>query len=464
MAAQNRAAANAACELLLTRAFDAPRDLVYEAWTDPARLACWWGPKGFTNPVCEVDARPGGAIRIDMRGPDGAVYPMTGTFVETARPERLVFISRALEDAGGNAGLEVHNTVTFAEKGGRTTLTLVAVVQKVTPAAEGAVAGMDAGWSQSLERLAGEVADGSREIRATRLIDAPRDLVFRMWTDPKHVGRWWGPRGFTTTIAQMDVRPGGVWQFVMHGPDGRDYPNRIVYVDVVAPERIVYDHVSGPLFRMTATFAEEDGKTRLNVRRTFKSADLRNRVVQEFRAEEGLGQTLDRLLAESAAAVAGEFVLERVFDAPRDLLWKAWTESDRLAQWWGPKGFTMVHCSVDLRPGGLFHYQMRSPDGHEMWGKFVFREVTPPQRLVFLVSFSDAQAGTLRHPLSAEWPLEVLNTVTFTERGGKTVLTVRGIPHNATEAERNLFANSHKSLDAGFSGTMQQLAEYLARA
>src|SRR6478735_6105977 len=89
----------------------------------------------------------------------------------------------------------------------------------------------------------------SREIVASRVFDAPRDLVFKMWTDREHAGNWWGPKGFRTTIHEMDVRPGGVWRFVMHGPDGRDYQNKIVYVEVVRPERLVYDHVSGPVFR-----------------------------------------------------------------------------------------------------------------------------------------------------------------------------------------------------------------------
>src|SRR5258708_172951 len=105
-----------------------------------------------------------------------------------------------------------------------------------------------------------------------------------------------------------------------------------------------------------------------------------------------------------------EFVLTRVFDAPRHLVFKAWTESDRLAKWWGPAGFTMLISKLEFRPGGVFHYCMRSPDGHEMWGKFVYREITPPERLVFVNSFADEAGNPVRHPLSATWPLEVLST------------------------------------------------------
>src|SRR6266480_4137689 len=137
------------------------------------------------------------------------------------------------------------------------------------------------------ERSNAAATDEARQITATRLFDAPRELVFDMWTDPRHIARWWGPNGFTNTIEKMDVRPGGVWKFVMHGPDGRDYDNKIVYVEVVRPERLVYDHVSGPLFRATVTFTARGEKTEVNVRMVFESAGLRDSVAAQFGAVEG---------------------------------------------------------------------------------------------------------------------------------------------------------------------------------
>src|SRR5579871_5511985 len=145
-------------ELVLTRTFDAPRSVVFKAWTDPKHLTAWWGPKGFTNPVCEVDVRPGGAIRIVMRAPADAPasvrgdHPMSGVFHEVVVPERLVFTS-AVDDANGERVLEVLNTVTFEERAGKTTLTLHASVVKATEKATGMLAGMEMGWSQSLDRL-----------------------------------------------------------------------------------------------------------------------------------------------------------------------------------------------------------------------------------------------------------------------------------------------------------------------
>lgn len=141
-------------DLVITRIFDAPRELVFQAWTDPKQVAQWWGPKDFTNPVCELDARPGGAILIHMRGPDGVVYPMKGKFQEIVPPERLVMLASAIEDEEGNSLLEVVTTVTFVEHEGTTILTVSPVVTKAAPEAAGALAGMEEGWNQSLVRLA----------------------------------------------------------------------------------------------------------------------------------------------------------------------------------------------------------------------------------------------------------------------------------------------------------------------
>jgi uncharacterized protein YndB with AHSA1/START domain len=141
-------------ELTLTRVLDAPRDLVWQAWTDPTHLARWWGPRGFTTRVHTWDVRPGGAIALDMVAPDGTAYPMGGTFHEVSVPARLVFTGTAVEDGDGNPQLEVLTTVTLAEQGGKTALTVTLVAVKVGPAAAGALAGMAAGWAQQLDRLA----------------------------------------------------------------------------------------------------------------------------------------------------------------------------------------------------------------------------------------------------------------------------------------------------------------------
>jgi uncharacterized protein YndB with AHSA1/START domain len=139
--------------LVMTRFFDAPRELVFKAWTDPKQVALWWGPHGFSNPVCELDPRPGGVIQICMDSPKFPDHWMDGKFLEVNRPEKLVFTSKAFLTEAGNAGIEVMNTVLFEEENGKTKLTLIAEVTRIAPEFQFAEDGMDEGWSQSLERL-----------------------------------------------------------------------------------------------------------------------------------------------------------------------------------------------------------------------------------------------------------------------------------------------------------------------
>jgi uncharacterized protein YndB with AHSA1/START domain len=159
-----------------------------------------------------------------------------------------------------------------------------------------------------------------------------------------------------------------------------------------------------------------------------------------------------------------EFVITRVFNAPRELMFKLWTDSEHLKHWFGPKGFPMIYCINDLRPGGIFHYCLRMPNGGEMWGKWVYREIVNPERLLFVSSFSDKEGNVARHSSSPGWPLEMLSTITFEEQNGKTTVTVRWAPVNATAAERKTFADGFNSMNKGWSGTFEQLENYLAKA
>jgi uncharacterized protein YndB with AHSA1/START domain len=147
-------------ELTITREFAAPRALVFQAWTNAQHLAQWWGPKGFTNPVCEIDPRAGGAIRIHMRAPDGATYPMKGIIREIVPPERLVFTNIALDDAGNHL-LEGLTAVTFAEHNGTTTLTVHTRAIAMVDFAAAYLQGMEMGWTQSIDKLEALLTGGA---------------------------------------------------------------------------------------------------------------------------------------------------------------------------------------------------------------------------------------------------------------------------------------------------------------
>jgi uncharacterized protein YndB with AHSA1/START domain len=309
-----------------------------------------------------------------------------------------------------------------------------------------------------------------REIVISRVVDAPRELVWQAWTDPSHVIHWWGPRGFSTKIKRMDFRVGGVWEQVMRGPDGAKYPNKSTFKEIVPLERIVYAHgggrEDGPGASFTATWTFETvagGQTKLTGRLVFPTAEARDFVAREFGAVEGGRQTLERLSEHLPTMQMREFVLRREFAAPRDLVWQAWTQPEHLLRWFGPKGFTLQVGTFEFRPGGEFRYGLKSPDGHEMWGKWIFREIVAPEKLVVVTSFSDAQGGVTRHPMSATWPLETLATTTFTEANGRTTLTLRWVALNATAEERATFDSAHDSMTQGWGGTMGQLEAYLAK-
>ncbi len=157
------------------------------------------------------------------------------------------------------------------------------------------------------------------------------------------------------------------------------------------------------------------------------------------------------------------FIITRVFEAPRELVFKVFTDPEHMKHWWGPKGFKVLASNMDLRPGGIYLYGLQAPDGSAMWGRFVYREIEAPERIVLVNSFSDEKGGVMRHPLSASWPLEMLSTFTFEDVGDdRTRLTISWLPINETDEERATFDKGRPSMTGGWSGTLQQLEAYLA--
>jgi uncharacterized protein YndB with AHSA1/START domain len=224
---------------------------------------------------------------------------MAGAFREIVEPERLVFTSAAL-DKNGKPYFENLNSITFDQfEGNRTLITVHVQVLWSSPEAEQALSGMSLGWSMTLDRLNDHIAQpgeaAGREITATRMYKASRELVWRMWTEEKHIAQWWGPNGFTTTIHHMDVRPGGEWRLTLHGPDGTDYPNHKIYEEVLAEARLVIRHVVWPPHRMYVTFSDAEEGTLVSIRMLFDLAEDRDKLVTEVGADKKLIENLDRL-------------------------------------------------------------------------------------------------------------------------------------------------------------------------
>lgn len=284
-----------------------------------------------------------------------------------------------------------------------------------------------------------------RELRITRLVNAPRELVWEVWTNPEHIKYWWGPNGFRNTIFQMDVKPGGEWDLIMHGPDGRDYKNKSVYKEVVKPEKLVYDHVSGPKFQFTVTFSEQGNKTLITIQMLFDTAAQKDKVIKEFGAAEGLKQNMDKLETYLENGYpTDELVLTRFINAPIDLVFKAWTDKKMLAKWWGPDGFTSPVCEMEARPGGKIYIDMKAPDGNVYPMDGEVHEINAPGKFVFTSAALDKDNRRL---------FEVLNTVTLTNENGGTKLTL----HVKVSGIKPSGAQHVKGMNEGWSQSIERL-------
>ena len=160
-----------------------------------------------------------------------------------------------------------------------------------------------------------------------------------------------------------------------------------------------------------------------------------------------------------------DFVISRTFAAPRERVWPALTVPEQMQAWFAPKGFTNRAVKFELRPGGIYHHCMTSPEGHEMWGKATYREIEAPKRIAYINAFSNAEEGVTRHPMSATWPLEMLTTFTLDEApGNQTELTVRwSLLDSVTDEEAKTFDAAHAGMKQGWGGTFDSLAEFLAK-
>jgi uncharacterized protein YndB with AHSA1/START domain len=310
---------------VITRTFAAPRERVFAAWTEPEQFSRWFGPRDCTVLVRAMDVRPGGALHFCHRFPGEDVW-VAGVYREVDAPRRLVIATHFSDPAGGRverAGFplgmrEAVMTVTFTEREGGTEV----VVRHAGLVAD---QGEGQGWTETLDRLGEHVAAapgpasavrpegptspttfdapaGEPVIVMSRTFAAPRELVWRAFTEPEHVARWWGPRRYTNRVLEMDVRPGGRWRVEQEGTDGAVHRFKGVYREVVEPERLVktfiYEDDAGTLEDRpvveTHTFEERDGATKLTIVSRFGSLADRDWMAASG-MEGGARESLDRL-------------------------------------------------------------------------------------------------------------------------------------------------------------------------
>jgi uncharacterized protein YndB with AHSA1/START domain len=314
------------------------------------------------------------------------------------------------------------------------------------------------------------VKNKSNELKLSRVYDAPVKAVWDAWTDPKQVAQWWGPRGFTLTTHSKDLRPGGIWHYTMHGPDGVDYPNKTHYHEVEKYSRLVYDHGGNderkPLFRVTVLFSESKGKTKMDMTMTLPTPEAAEET-RKFIKRAGGDSTWDRLAEylEKEASGKERFVINRTFEAPIDVMYEMWTNPKHIARWMPPTGFDMTYVRADVRPGGSSFYFM-SNGANKMYGRANYLEFERPHLLRYTQQFCDEKENVSRHPFAPTWPETMLTTVTLTEEGpDQTRVTITWEPCGAvTREELETFINAKSGMTQGWTGSLDKLETHLAES
>ena len=292
--------------LVTTRIFDAPRERVYRAWVDPKQLAKWFPPEGFSSPRCEVDPRPGGVFRVDMKAPDGPpfdgkVFPGPGVFREVVPNEWLLFAMTPEVEPGQSMPMVLMSVRFEDHAGSKTKLTIEQTLPTVADYETMAKQGMAQGIRESLDKLVGVLSGSSsdrgisvsdRTLTLVRVFDAPRDLVWTAYTDPKHITKWMFANDWEAPSAENDLRVGGRFSVGMrpadHSAEGFVFDG--AYREVVKPERLVLDIADGRV--MTTTFEDVLGGTRLTL--TLEMA------MDEAQERAGYTQILDHFAAHLA--------------------------------------------------------------------------------------------------------------------------------------------------------------------
>lgn len=296
---------------------------------------------------------------------------------------------------------------------------------------------------------------GKQEVIVTSIYNAPRELVFRTVTDPILVPQWWGPRSTITKVIKMSVTPGGIWRYLQHDQEGKEFGFHGVYHDVVTPERLVYtteyEGLPGHVALHIDKYTERDGKTICTALTIFQSLEDRDQMLQ-WGMEDGTIETTTRLnellakvreqprKAEPMTHHEGNgrsvVTITRIFNAPREKVWQRWTDPDEYMCWWGPKDFTAPYAKFDLRKGGKFLSCMRGPDGKEYWDTGIYKEIIEPNRIVYTDSFADEHGNVVPasyYGMGSDIPMEMEVEVTLEDIGGKTRLILEhcGLPDGA---------------------------------
>ncbi len=325
---------------------------------------------------------------------------------------------------------------------------------------------------------------GKDELIITRTFNASKKDLFNAWTNPDLLKKWWGPEGFSCPVARIDLKVGGKYVYCMRGEigdfKGKDFWSGGEYKKIDAPNKLIIsdyfcdkngnktDPTAHGLDKnfpkeslVTITFTEKNGKTTLKTSYKLPKSKAARESIKKSRMDEGWNSSLNKLqkLVENKTKnfKMKEFVIKRTFNTDKKTLWQAFTNEKYMRQWWGPKEVDVIHSEMNLKVGGKYHYCMQNYNGERNWGRMVFKEICKPDKLVFINSFSNEKGELTRAPFPGPWPLEMLTTMTFTEKNGKTTVNISWIPINNTKEEYNVFDKGRDGMVTGWTGSLDRL-------
>lgn len=310
--------------------------------------------------------------------------------------------------------------------------------------------------------------NNSNQLNINRVFDAPVKLVWEAWTDPKQVAKWWGPRGFSITTKSKDLKPGGKWIYTMHGPGGIDYPNITTYFVVEPFKRLEYDHGANEnqkaLFRVNVTFSEASGKTTMNMTMTFETPKIAKDMSQ-FIKDAGGNSTWDRLgeYLEKECQNKNVFFLNRVFEAPIDVVFDMFTNPAHVEKWQPPTGFSMKILEGKIETGNSVFYEMGN---HEIkfYGRSTYQKIVRPDHLLFVQEFCNEDGKNAKHPGAPDWPARWLTTVSFAkEDSSSTRVTLKSeLFDDYTSSELEAFIAERSGMTQGWGGSLDRLESLLS--
>lgn len=309
----------------------------------------------------------------------------------------------------------------------------------------------------------------SNEIQITRLYNASSADVWNAWIDPDQAAKWWGPRGFTITTHSKELRKAGHWAYTMHGPDGTDYPNKTIYLEVEPGRKLVYDHGGNddrpPMFRVTVVFTDQGGKTLMEMTMALPTPEAAEQA-RTFIKMAGGDATWDRLAEylEHKSSGTEQFVINRSFEVPLETMFEMWSDPKKFSQWLPPTGFTMQFLRADIRPGGGTFFMMQNDSGLKMYGRANYLNIEKPHRLTYTQQFCDENENLARHPMAPTWPATMHTTVELAKEGEeRTRVTITWRPHgDVTPEELATFIQGRAGMTQGWTGSFDKLEAYIA--